>query len=135
MSILVRGTLAAVTALIVSIGLLGAAPPAPAAATPDGSVAELEPYALSDCPTGTACLWSGSAYSGSLWKNTSTDVIVNRPATVLATASMWNRTTYYVRLYSGVGGTGSTACYSQGWQGVLTGWAANARSLRMSTGC
>lgn len=139
MTVLVRGVTAA-AALVVSMGLLAATPLAPAVATPPApaaafAVAGIEPFALSDCPTGTACLWSGTGYTGFLWKNTSTDVVVNRPAGMTATGSMWNRTNYYLRLYSGSNGTGSTACYGQGWQGTLTGWAADARSLRMSSGC
>lgn len=132
--VFVRCATAAAAALVVSLSLFVATTAAPAAVAAP-VIVEIEPFGLSECPTGTLCLWAGSQHTGSLWRNTSTDVIVNRPANLSTTKSMWNRTNYYVRLYSGANGTGSTACYAQGFQGTLTGWAAAAGSLRMSTGC
>lgn len=100
-----------------------------------GTTGSVGVLSLSDCPSGSACLWASSSYAGSPWAFSAVGSVVNRPASVTSTKAMWNRSDYRVILYSGSNGTGSSACYASGWQGSLSGWAASAKSAKLSSSC
>ena len=88
--------------------------------------------ALSDCPSGYLCLWSGTNYTGTLKKISVTNSYVS---TSLPTVrSYYNKRSYRSLLYSGTGGTGSNACVSSNVASPnVSGWPSSAKSVFLSS--
>jgi hypothetical protein len=96
---------------------------------PDGGL--VEPRSFSQCFAGNVCVWEGSSYSGKYAGTASTAAVTTGITTA---ASYANRSTKAARLYSGTGGTGSSACLSPGEQsGGSTIPAASMRILTVTS--
>ena len=111
--------------LLALITALAGAPTFAGAAQP--STVEWGPMSSSQCASGRFCLWSGAIYTGNFFNTTaSADV-----SGMAVAASVWNRTSKAVRVYSSAGGGGSSTCFAPGAQVASTSLAA--RSVRIST--
>lgn len=88
--------------------------------------------ALSDCPSGYMCVWSGTNYSGSLQKFSATSQRLT--ISLLSVDSYYNnrtRRTYYTQYANG---TGNSSCLSAGTRAAdLSGWKNTAKGVYLST--
>lgn len=116
-----RGSFAATLALAL-VGL---------AASPSAAD-EVSPASSSQCPASSFCLWSGAGFSGQEIGTTSTTATAVPFAWTL---SVWNRSSYAARVYSGPGGTGTSVCYTPGTQVSSTHVASESFRLLTTTTC
>lgn len=116
----------ATAAVVLALALLGSS--AGAAAADD----DVTPYSLSQCTTSAFCVWSAAAYQGSIVKTTSTSP-VSVPFDWVS--SVWNRSSFAARVYSGAGGTGSSVCYAPGAQVASVHVAAGSIRVLTTTSC
>ena len=108
---------------IVGIALLACGLMASASSATD-AVAD----STSQCAAARFCVWSGAAYSGSFAAASSTS-LVNLGFTRVS--SVWNRSAYAGRVYSGTGGGGTYACFAPGAQ--LAAVVVSAGSIRLTS--
>ncbi len=88
--------------------------------------------ALADCPSGYLCLWSGTNYSGTLKKISTSGSYVS--TTLPTIRSYYNKRSNRSVLYSGSSGTGSNICISSNTASSnVTGWPSTAKSAYLST--
>ncbi|ROS21824.1 peptidase inhibitor family I36 protein [Cellulomonas sp. PhB150] len=121
----------AAPAVLASLVVAGALAP-PAAAEDDGGEVVRSAEAVSDCDSGSFCVWTGVSYTGLLIDTTSTAL----SGTGIAVASsVRNRTARAARVYANADGSGASRCYTAGTTVGLT--AVTARSFRIlgGTGC
>ncbi|RHA43546.1 peptidase inhibitor family I36 protein [Cellulomonas rhizosphaerae] len=97
-----------------------------------GSPVVLAAEAVSDCDTGSFCVWTGVSYTGVL-KDTDTTALSSTGISVAS--SVRNRTARAARVYANSDGSGTSQCYTAGATVGLT--AVVARSFRIlgGTGC
>jgi hypothetical protein len=98
----------------------------PAMAADPGSVSS-----SSECSAGRFCLWSGALYTGNFWSTTLTTP-TNTTAVVKTSLSVMNLTGKAVRVFSGIGGSGSSVCYTAGTS--LPNTYVTAGSVQVLTG-
>lgn len=112
--------------------LAGVTAVAPVAhADDDAEAAEAAARSAAQCPAGSFCIWSGPSYSGAFWSVSGLGLY---SSPVAGARSVWNRSAYDVRTYSGAGGTGSSSCWGTGIQlGNVTASAVSVRTMAPST--
>lgn len=94
--------------------------------------AQVSPFALSECPSGTFCLWSGTNFSGSVQKITTTNAY--RSITLSSTQSYYNNRTRRTWLHDQSDGSGSTVCINPGASKATTsGWQTTAEAAYLAT--
>lgn len=87
--------------------------------------------ALSDCPSGNLCLWSGTNYTGTLKKIPTSGAYSS--TTLPTIRSYYNKRSYRSLLFSGASGTGSSLCIPSNTASPnLSGWATSAKSAYLS---
>ncbi|MEO6471616.1 MAG: peptidase inhibitor family I36 protein [Aeromicrobium sp.] len=87
---------------------------------------------LSSCPSGYLCLWSGTSYTGTIQKFSSTGSY--HAITLPTTGSLYNNRTKRSNVYEGSGGSGVWACFNPGAKNAaLSGWLTSAGSVYLST--
>lgn len=86
----------------------------------------------SDCPSGYMCWWSGTNYSGTMKKTSTTGAY---QLTGLSTVeSYYNRRTKRTWLHEASNGSGSYVCLDPGARdGNLSGWQDNAKAVYLAT--
>ncbi|WP_448062784.1 peptidase inhibitor family I36 protein [Cellulomonas hominis] len=82
----------------------------------------------SQCASAKLCLWSGTAYTGSVFSTSASSADVGG---LTSAGSVWNRRSVAVRVYSGTGGSGTWTCIASGQQSANT--ALKARSVKALT--
>lgn len=98
---------------------------------PPARAADIDPQSSTACASGRMCLWGGAVYTGAFFSTTSsTDV-----ASPTTSKSVWNRTAYAVRVYSGAGESGSSACFVPGTQIANTTLASGSVKILSATTC
>lgn len=87
---------------------------------------------IGQCPSGYFCVWSGTSFTGSIWK---TNVTSSYRSIGLSTIrSLYNHRTKRTFFYELSGGGGLSDCYNPGDQyASLTGWRTTANSVYLST--
>lgn len=101
-------------AVVTVVGLLGFAPvTANASDGVDEAGGAVQMFSDTQCVSGNFCLWSSASYLGTFTSvsGTATSAVSTRAS---GSRSVWNRTGKAVRVHSGTGGTGSSACYGAG---------------------
>jgi len=94
--------------------------------------ATVTPLALSECPSGYFCVWSGTNFSGSVQKISSTNSY--RPISLTATRSYYNHRTQRTWLHEVPDGSGSTLCINPGaTKASTTGWQTTAEAAYLAT--
>ncbi|HEY0117756.1 MAG TPA: peptidase inhibitor family I36 protein [Cellulomonas sp.] len=116
-----RGSFAATLALVL-VGL---------AASPVAAV-EAGPESSSQCLASQFCLWSGAGFSS---LETSTTSTTAAGVSFSRTLSVWNRSSYAARVYSGSGGTGTSVCFEPGAQVSSTSVSSASFALLTATSC
>jgi hypothetical protein len=87
---------------------------------------------LSDCPSGYMCVWSGSNYSGTMWKtNTTSTYKAIGPSSI---DSYYNNRSKRSYLHELANGSGVYTCLSAGAKSSnLSGWTTTAEAVYLST--
>ncbi|GAA3525141.1 hypothetical protein GCM10022234_22620 [Aeromicrobium panaciterrae] len=87
---------------------------------------------IGQCPSGYFCVWSGTNFTGTIWKtNTTSSYKSIGPSTI---HSLYNNRTKRSTLYELSGGGGLSDCYNAGEQySSLSGWRITANSVYLST--
>lgn len=87
---------------------------------------------IGQCPSGYFCVWSGTSYTGTIWKTSVTSSYTSiGPSTI---RSLYNNRTKRTFLYELSGGGGISSCYAPGAQySSLAGWRTSANSVYLST--
>lgn len=130
-----RMRLRALMSLAAAAALGGAAFAAPASADGliDGGSAIVEPQSSSQCPVGRFCIWTSSAYSGSVYTWSTVGTVMTFPFTLNQVKSVYNNRSARVYIYSGDTG-GVSVCYNPGQKVPnVTGWEIAAKSVFLST--
>lgn len=77
------------------------------------------------------CLWGGAVYSGAFLTTAVTTDIVSPTIS----KSVWNRTSYAVRVYASPGESGSSVCFVPGTQIASTTLASRSVKILSTTTC
>lgn len=88
--------------------------------------------ALSDCPSGYFCAWTGTNYSGTVKKINTTNAYTALNLT--SVKSYYNNRSYRTWIHSTTNGSGTYSCLSPGQKSSsVTGWMASAKSVWLAT--
>ena len=94
------------------------------------------PTALSECPSGSFCVWTRAGFAGQMQKITATNTY--RTITLTTTASYYNNRTKRTWLHEEADGSGASVCIGPGASKHSTsGWqrAANGAYLATIASC
>lgn len=90
------------------------------------------PLSTSQCTASRICLWTGASSTGLFASATSTIPV---PTGFPTARSVWNRSSHAARVYSGVGGTGTSTCFAPGARTSSTLLPAASFRVLSSTSC
>lgn len=98
---------------------------------PTTASAVLLPQSASACPSGAMCVWTGTSYTGTIWKTTSTSAyIAIGPGTIRSYFNNRSKRTY---LHEQRYGGGIFACLRAGAKSAsLSGWTIHAEAVYLS---
>jgi hypothetical protein len=109
------------------IGVQGTAAPSSAQAED-----QLVTMSLSQCYSGYFCVWSGTNYTGSIQRFSSTGSY--RSINLSTVRSLYNRRSARTFLHEAADGTARYSCYGPGQRSSdLTGWRQTAEAVWLST--
>lgn len=93
---------------------------------------DVDVQSIGQCPSGYFCVWSGTNFTGTIWKTNTTNSYKSiGPSTI---HSLYNNRTKRSTLYELAGGGGLSDCYNAGEQySSLAGWRTTANSTYLST--
>jgi hypothetical protein len=87
---------------------------------------------LSQCYSGYFCIWSGTNYTGSIQRFSSTGSY--RSITLSTVRSLYNRRSARTFLHEAADGSEHYSCYAPGQRSAdLAGWRQNAEAVWLST--
>jgi hypothetical protein len=93
---------------------------------------EMSPAVLSDCPSGSFCVWTGTGFSGTMQKISATNSY--RSITLSSTKSFYNHRSQRSWLHATPDGSGASTCVEPGASRASTsGWQATAESVYLAT--
>jgi hypothetical protein len=88
--------------------------------------------ALSDCPSGYMCVWSGTSYSGSIQRFSATGRYLS--IALPRVESYYNNRARRTLLTQNSNGSGYSACFNPGTRNSdLSGWKNTAKAVYLST--
>ncbi|MCW2829599.1 MAG: hypothetical protein JWP31_291 [Aeromicrobium sp.] len=88
--------------------------------------------ALSDCPSGYICLWTGSQYTGSMRKVSTTGSY--QSIGLASVNSYYNHRSRRTWLHATTDGSGTYSCLAPGARsGNVSGWQESAKAVYLST--
>ncbi|WP_456695897.1 peptidase inhibitor family I36 protein [Aeromicrobium sp. P5_D10] len=88
--------------------------------------------ALSDCPSGYMCVWSGKGYSGTMKKYNSTGAY--KSISLNTVDSYYNNRSKRTWLHATSNGSGTYSCLGPGQRNKdLAGWQTSAKAVYLAT--